>query len=196
VECCLRRDPQARLTAEELLAHPFLARHRQSGEERGRGGGFDGWGSTSNLFGALETSDANAARLFSALLRHLNAAGSGGGGSRRSSGGRGGGAPHGDGRPCTAEAAPPGGAEALVGLCAEQLASLCAQLPGLGVDRATRLHDHALQALRDQDARLVAAAAARVFAAAQAPGAASQSLQHRRRGYPGAERSERREQRK
>ena len=219
VECCLRRDPKARLTAEELLAHPFLVRYRNkanstssrphpkahaayedmgNGEEAGKEGGdsFDGWGSTSTLFRPLETTDASAMRLFSALLRHLNSANAHEKSHHQSReevvGGSG-----------TAAALP------LVGLRDDQLASLCAQLPSLTLERARAMHDQALQVLQEEDARVVAMAAARVRAAAQAQEASLKAAaasantavvdatsKHRRRGHSSADRSRRRDTRK
>ena len=219
VECCLRRDPKARLTAEELLAHPFLVRHRNkanssssrrphpkahaayedmgNGEEAAKEGGdlFDGWGSTSSLFRPLETTDASAMRLFSALLRHLNSANAHEKSHHQSREEVGGGS--------GAAAALP-----LVGLRDDQLASLCAQLPSLTLDRARAMHKQALEALQDEDARVVAMAAARVRAAAQAQEASLKAAasahttaidatsKHRRRGHSSADRSRRRESRK
>jgi serine/threonine protein kinase len=224
VECCLRRDPKARLTAEELLAHPFLVRHRNKAaaslssssarphqqtrtphedtgkEEEGDDEAaahegselFDGWGSTSSLFRPLETSDACAARLFSAIVRHLNAANS-----------------HEKNRQHNRDeedAAGPTAALPLIGLRDDQLASLCAQLPSLTLERAKAMHDQALQVLRDEDARLVAMAAARVRAAAQAQEASLKAAaasaagdppsRHHRRGQSGSDRTRRRDSRK
>jgi serine/threonine protein kinase len=54
------RDPNMRLTAEELLCHPFIERYCSQSD------------SSKSFQGMFKTSDAATTRLFGSILRHMN----------------------------------------------------------------------------------------------------------------------------
>jgi serine/threonine protein kinase len=164
----LRRDPKLRLTADELLKHPFFDRYPpcqntagiltnektvrifgtalREQEEKG-GAEFPFEPPPPPLFGMFVTPEASATRMLVALIKNLNpstSSSSSGNGSSSSSlnNSARGGMSHGN-----------DGARKFVGLTPEILKRLRAQLPGIDESRFRSLHDRALKGLEGDERR-------------------------------------------